>query len=238
MTSNQNAVVVGVGPGLGAALVRRFAEGGMNVAIAARHRDQLQDLVQEASQLGGNARAYECDATDADAVTNLFSQVQTDFGTLDLVVYNAGAYAPGSILEIDWQDLERCWRVGCLGGFLVGQAAARLMVARGSGTILFTGATASLRGSARFANLAVGKFGLRAIAQCMARELAPQGVHVAHIIIDGQIASEHYQQLAAEREPDALLAPAAIAESYYHLHLQHRSAWTHELDLRPWVENF
>jgi NAD(P)-dependent dehydrogenase (short-subunit alcohol dehydrogenase family) len=154
------------------------------------------------------------------------------------VVYNAGAFQRASILEASTADFERCWRFGCLGGFLAGREAAKIMVARGSGTILFTGATASLRGSAQFFNLAVGKFGLRALAQSMARELGPQGVHVAHVIIDGQIASPRYADLIKERGPDALLDPNAIADTYYQLHCQARSTWTQEIDLRPWVERF
>jgi NAD(P)-dependent dehydrogenase (short-subunit alcohol dehydrogenase family) len=145
---------------------------------------------------------------------------------------------PGGILDITPESFERCWRIGCMGGFLVGQAAARLMASIGAGTIIFTGATASLRGSAGFANLAVPKFGLRALAQSMARELGSKGVHVAHVIIDGQIESERSRHLADERGPDSLLPPSAIAESYYQLHRQPRGAWTHELDLRPWVEKF
>ena len=154
------------------------------------------------------------------------------------MVFNAGTYEPGGILEIAPESFERCWRVGCYGGFLVGQAAARLMTTSGTGTIVFTGATASLRGSAGFANLAVPKFGLRALAQSMARELGPKGIHVAHVIIDGQIEAERNRRLRDEREPASFLPPGAIAESYYQLHMQPRGAWTHELDLRPWVEKF
>jgi NAD(P)-dependent dehydrogenase (short-subunit alcohol dehydrogenase family) len=154
------------------------------------------------------------------------------------VVFNAGVFEPGSILSIAPGDFERCWRVGCLGGFLVGQAAAKRMAAKGAGTILFTGATASLRGSAGFANLAVPKFGLRAVAQSMARELGPRGIHVAHIIIDGQILSERNRSFEDERGPDSLLRPEAIAENYWNVLQQSRSAWTHELDLRPWSEKF
>ncbi len=238
MTAGEIALVAGVGPGLGSALARRFARAGMSVALAARDGARLEPLAKELSELGGKGRAYGCDVTDEGPVENLFGQVKADLGEPNLVVYNAGTFAPGSILEIEARDFERCWKVGCLGGFLVGRAAARLMVARGSGTILFTGATASLRGSASFANLAVGKFGLRALAQSMARELGARGVHVAHIIIDGQILSERYSHLAEERPPDSLLAPDDIAEAYYQLHLQPRSTWTHELDLRPWVEKF
>ena len=142
------------------------------------------------------------------------------------------------MIEIEAAEFERCWRILCLGGFLVGQRAARGMVGAGRGTILCTGATASLRGGANFANLAVGKFGLRAVAQSMARELGPKGIHVAHVIIDGQIRSERYAHLEKQRPPDGLLDPAAIAETFWHLHTQPRSAWTLELDLRPWVEKF
>ena len=227
------AVVVGAGPGLGAATARRFAEAGMRVAVARRRADQAQDLAKE---IGG--QAYACDAADRATVDRLFESVTGDLGTPAVVSFNAGAYRPGSILEIPPEDFEHCWRIGCLGGFNVGQVAARLMVEAGHGTILFTGATASLRGGAGFANLAVPKFGLRALAQSMARELAPRGVHVAHLIIDGQIAAERPGYSEAERGEDAVLKPEAIAEAAYQLHLQPRSAWTQELDLRPWVEKF
>ncbi len=227
------AVVVGAGPGLGSALARRFAAAGMAVAVARRRVDELAGLAEET---GG--RAYACDATDGNSVEALFDSVEHDLGTPALVAYNAGAYQRGGILEISAEDFERCWRIGCLGGFHVGQAAARRMVPAGQGTILFTGATASLRGSAGFMNLAMPKFGLRAVAQSMARELGPQGVHVAHVIIDGQIAGERPGYRPEERGEDAVLAPSAIAEAYWQLHAQPRSAWTHELDLRPSVEKF
>jgi len=227
------ALIVGVGPGLGAALARRFAQGGLAVAVAARRVDALSELARE---IGG--RAYACDATEEDSVSQLFAAVERDLGRPTVVVYNAGAFSPGSVLEINAAEFERCWRALCLGGFLVGQCAARGMVEAGRGTILLTGATASLRGGARFANLAVGKFGLRALAQSMARELGPKGVHVAHIVIDGQIRSERYAELAKERPADGLLDPDAIAEAYWHLHMQPRSAWTLEIDVRPWVEKF
>jgi NAD(P)-dependent dehydrogenase (short-subunit alcohol dehydrogenase family) len=227
------ALIVGVGPGLGAALARRFAKGGLAVALAARRPEPLAGLAQE---IGG--RAYACDAADEASVEDLFEKMGRELGAPGIVIYNAGAYSPGGILEISAAEFERCWRVGCLGGFFVGQRAARSMVGEGRGTILFTGATASLRGGARFANLAVGKFGLRALAQSMARELGPKGVHVAHVIIDGQIRSERYAHLEKERPADGLLDPAAIAETYWQLHMQPRSAWTLELDLRPWVEKF
>jgi NAD(P)-dependent dehydrogenase (short-subunit alcohol dehydrogenase family) len=225
------AVVVGAGPGLGSALARRFAKAGM--AVARRNGGKLQEL---AAEIGG--KAYSRDATDAGAVEDMFAAVTRDLGTPALTVFNAGAYRPGGILDINPADFEACWRIGCLGGLLVGQAALRRMVPAGAGTIIFTGATASLRGGSGFANLAMPKFGLRALAQSMAREFGPQGIHVAHTIIDGQIAGERPGHRPEERGADALLAPSAIAEAYLHLHEQPRSAWTQELDLRPYVEKF
>jgi NAD(P)-dependent dehydrogenase (short-subunit alcohol dehydrogenase family) len=236
MSKTETAIVVGVGPGLGLALVKAFAGAGLAVAMAARDENRLVAL--KTGDTGGGIKAYACDSTDPSSVSALFERASAELGEPDVVVYNAGAFQPGGILEIAAEDFERCWKVGCLGGFLVGQAAAKRMVPRGAGTILFTGATAALRGSARFANLAVPKFGLRALAQSMARELGPQGIHVAHVVVDGQIESERHQHLAGERGPDSLLAPDAIAETYLHLHRQPRSAWTQELDLRPWVEKF
>ena len=230
---NSVAVVVGAGPGLGLALARRFAEAGMVVAVARRRSDGLQGLADE---IGG--RAYTCDATERVQVDDLFDAVESDLGAPTLVVFNAGTYKPGNILEIAPEDFERCWRVGCLGGFNVGQAAARRMVRAGEGTVIFTGATAALRGSAGFANLAVPKFGLRALAQSMARELGPKGVHVAHVVIDGQIGSDRPGYREEERGEDAVLHPEDIAEAYYRVHVQPRSTWTFELDLRPWVEKF
>jgi NAD(P)-dependent dehydrogenase (short-subunit alcohol dehydrogenase family) len=219
------AVIVGAGPGLGAALARRFAKAGMTVAVARRNAGKLGKL---ATEIGG--KAYACDATDAAAVENLFAAVTRDLGTPVLAVFNAGAYRPGGILDIDPGDFEECWRIGCLGGLNVGQAALRRMVPAGAGTILYTGATASLRGSAGFANLAVPKFGLRALAQSMAREFGPKGIHVAHVLIDGQIG----------RDGGGVnkLGPSAIAEAYLHLYEQHPSAWAQEMDLRPNVEKF
>lgn len=238
MSEPETALIVGVGPGLGAALARCFAGAGMDVAVAARDAARMAPLAAELEASGRRVRAYACDVTKEAEVEALFGSVTADLGAPGVVVFNAGAFVRKGLLETAADEFERCWRVGCLGGFLVGRAAARLMVPRGSGSILFTGATASLRGGANFHNLAVPKFGLRALAQSMAREFGPQGVHVAHVIIDGQILSQRHGALAAERPADALLSPDAIAENYLHLHRQHRSAWTQELDLRPWVERF
>ena len=218
------ALVVGVGPGLGAALVRRFAREGLAVAIAARRIDKLKDLARET---GG--RAYACDATSEISVDDLFQAVGRDLGKPSLIVFNASGFTRKPVAELSAEEVEGAWRGACLGGFLVGRAAARAMLPNGPGTILFTGATASLRGSANFAAFAIGKFGLRALAQSMARELGPQGIHVAHTIIDGSI---------GEDAEESRLSPDAIAENYWNLHCQPKSAWTLELDLRPWVEKF
>lgn len=239
MASNNTALIVGAGPGLGLALARRFAQASMQVAMAARNLFRLEALIAENPSLAPDLRAYGCDATDEASVIALFDQVRADLGTPEVVIYNAGAFVQRSFLMTSAEEFERCWKIGCLGGFLVGRTAARLMcerVKRGGlgGTILFTGATASLRGGAGFHNLAVGKFGLQALAQSMARELQPQGIHVAHVVIDGRIRPPR----ADTSERDAMLDPAAIAEAYYQLHRQHRSAWSHEIDLRPWVEKF
>lgn len=235
MAGKDIALVVGAGTGLGGALVKCFANAGMTVAAALRNPDKLAPLMDE---LDGRARPFACDAADEVAVGELFKKIAADLGEPTVVIYNAGSFLRKSFLETTPAELEQCWRVGCLGGFIVGQAAARIMAAKGSGTILFTGATASLRGGAGFLNMAVPKFGLRALAQSMAREFGPQGIHVAHVIIDGQIMSDARAELAKERPPDGLLDADAIAENYLNLHNQHRSAWTQELDLRPWVEKF
>ncbi|MFP6745855.1 MAG: SDR family NAD(P)-dependent oxidoreductase [Alphaproteobacteria bacterium] len=238
MSEGQVAIVVGVGAGLGAALGRRFAAAGMAVALAARSDDTTGPLAVEINDSGGSARAYAVDSSDEAAVVDLFSQVESDLGAPDLVVFNTGSYGRASVIETTAADFEANWRAGCLGGFLVGRAAAKGMAARGHGTIIFTGATAALRGSANFINLAIGKFGLRALAQSMARELGPQGLHIAHTIIDGQIKHPDVPFTPEQIASGELLEPDAIAETYYQLHLQHRSAWTLELDLRPAVEKF
>jgi NAD(P)-dependent dehydrogenase (short-subunit alcohol dehydrogenase family) len=229
------AVVAGAGPGLGRALAQRFVQGGLRVALLARDPRKLNTL---AASIGPNAVPIACDLTEPDAVGAAFAQVDRELGSLQCVIFNAGAFRRGGILEIAAQDFLDCWKIGCFAGFLVGQQAARRMVDRAGGSILFTGATASLRGSARFANLASPKFALRALAQSMARELGPRGVHVAHVVIDGQIRAPGAEEPDASRAPDSKLEPAAIAESYWQLHQQPRSAWTLELDLRPWVERF
>jgi NAD(P)-dependent dehydrogenase (short-subunit alcohol dehydrogenase family) len=243
MDQPEVAIIVGVGPGLGCSLARRFARAEMHVAMAARDAGKLDAFAAECSGINHQGRAYSCDATDEQAVERLFSEVEAEFGPPDLVVYNAGAFLQRGLLETSVQEFERCWKIGCMGGFLVGRAAARVMLNRlertgPGGTILFTGATASLRGSARFHLLAVPKFGLRALAQSMAREFQPKGIHVAHVVIDGRIAGRSAVQQTTREGVDDMLDPDAIAEAYYQLHRQPRSAWTFEVDLRPWLEKF
>lgn len=241
----ETAMIFGVGPGLGASIARRCARGGMAVGVAARDINRLEDLLPELTGLGApEARAYACDVSMENFVARAFRDVVDELGAPRLVVFNTGAFLPRGLVDTAPDEFERCWRVGCMGGFLVGQNAVRAMRAAGPradgtlGTILFTGATASLRGGAGFHNLAVGKFGLRALAQSMARELGPEGIHVAHVIIDGQIRSERPGHSPRERGEDAVLHPDTIAETYWHLHRQPRNAWTQELDLRPSEETF
>jgi len=234
MSAKGSVLVAGVGPGLGIAVAKRFAREGYRVAMLARSRDRLAAL---AAQDPDRLVAMPCELTDPAAVSAVFEETERRLGPLACAVFNAGAFRPGSILDIAPNDFERCWRVGAFAGFLMGQAAARRMVTHGSGTILFTGATASLRGGANFANLASPKFALRALAQSMARELGPRGIHVAHVVIDGQVGGTATGEDGG-RLPDSRLAPDAIAEAYLDLHRQHRSAWSQEIDLRPWVERF
>ena len=232
MAVRETALIVGAGQGLSAALARLFAREGMAVALAARHPDGLASLVAETG-----ARAYPCDAARPDDVSRLFEAVDGDLGAPDLVVYNPGARVRGPIAELDPEAVRTALTVTAFGGFLVGQAAARGMLKKGAGTILFTGASASVKGFANSASFAMGKFALRGLAESMARELQPKNIHVAHFVIDGGIKKPDDPR-AAERGPDGLLAPDEIAKNYLHVHRQHRSAWTFEVALRPWVEKF
>ena len=226
------ALIVGAGSGLSASLARLFAREGMKVALAARSIDKLAELC---AQTG--ARAYPCDATDPAQVEKLFDAVSRDPGEPTVVVYNASGRVRGPIESLDPSRVKDALAVGAFAGFLVGQQAARRMLPRGAGTILFTGATASVKGFPLSASFAMGKFALRGLAQSMARELAPKGIHVGHVVIDGGIASS-YAKTEAERAGDRYLDPDAIAQTFLHLHRQHRSAWTWEAEVRPWTETF
>jgi NAD(P)-dependent dehydrogenase (short-subunit alcohol dehydrogenase family) len=238
MTRAKVAVVLGVGPGLGAAIAHRFAREGYAVGLMARNGEKLNAMQGEIEQQGGVAASISADATDPESVVSAFTRVKETLGEPDVFVYNAGIFQMGGILELTPKQFEDCWKVNCLGAFLGVQQVLPAMVEQGRGTVLLTGATGSLRGSARFAGLAVGKFGLRALAQCLAREFGSQGIHVAHIIIDGQIDTPKLRSRAPERESHTLLSPEAIADTYWQLHQQDATAWTLELDLRPAVEKF
>ncbi len=236
------ALVVGAGDGLGSAVARRFARDGLTAVLARRGGEKLAPAVKAIEAEGGRAFGYGVDARREDAVVELFDRVEREHGPIEVAVHNIGANVNFSILEMDARKYTKVWEMACFSGFLVGREAARRMVVRGRGTILFTGATASVRGGAGFAAFAGAKHALRALAQSMARELGPRGIHVAHVVIDGPIdmpwIRENFPEMVASRPADGLLAPDAIAESYWALHAQPRSAWTHELDLRPWVEKF
>ena len=236
--TNKSCIVLGLGPSTGASVARRFAKAGYSVAVAARRAEHLEPVVRQIEKAGGKAMAVPTDATDEAAVVELVQRAETDLGPLGVAVYNASGRVKGSILDLDATEMMTAWKVSCLGGFLLGREAAKRMVPQKEGTIIFTGATAGMRGSSEFAGFAIGKFGLRALAQSMARELGPKGIHVAYANIDGQIHTRHQAHLAADQALDSMLHPEAIAESYFQLHSQHRSAWTQELDLRPWVEKF
>ena len=223
------AAVVGVGEGLGYALGKRFAAAGFMVALAARSSERVERLAEAIVETGGKAVAVPTDARDERAVMELFEALEAKHGPVEVTVFNAGAIYRSPIAEMPADMFEEVWRAGCYAGFLVGREAARRMTPRGRGTILFTGATASLRGGAQFAAFAAAKHGLRALAQSMARELGPKGIHVAHLVIDGKIDTQ---------SEDLGLAPDAIAETYYRIHTQSRTAWTFEADLRPWAEKF
>ena len=238
MSESKVAAVLGVGRGLGAAIAHRFAREGFAVGLMARSEEKLTSLQTEIEKDGGTALSISADATDPASVTSAFAQVQQKLGNPEIFVYNTGAFQMGGILEITPEQFEYNWKANCFGAFLSAQQVLPAMVKRGRGTILFTGATASIKGSARFAGLAVGKFGLRALAQSLAREFGPQGIHVAHIIIDGMIDTPRVRGMVPDREKHTLLSPEGIAETYWQIYLQDPTAWTLELDLRPAVEKF
>jgi NAD(P)-dependent dehydrogenase (short-subunit alcohol dehydrogenase family) len=240
------ALIVGAGDATGGAIARRFAKGGYTVCATRRSLDKLQPLLEQIRAEGGTAHGFPTDARKEDEVVALIEQIETTIGPIEVLVFNIGANVPSSILDETARKYFKIWEMACLGGFLNGREVARRMVAREGdgpkGTIIFTGATASLRGSANFAAFAGAKHALRALAQSMARELGPRGIHVAHTIIDGAIDTEFIRENFPERyalkDQDGILNPDHIAESYWMLHQQPRDAWTHELDLRPWMEKF
>ena len=229
MAEQEIALIVGAGPGLSASLARLFRKEAMRVALAARNAKKLEGLAQEV-----DGRAYACDASSPKDVENVFEAVAKEIGEPNLVVYNASGRVRGPITEFDPEAVRQTIMVTCYGGFLVGQAAAKRMIKAGRGTILFTGASASVKGYANSAAFAMGKFGLSGLVQSMARELQPQNIHIAQVVIDGGIC----EPSRPSRGPDGCLDPDAIAQTYLHLHRQHRSTWASHIELRPWSEKF
>ena len=229
--SSDIALIVGAGSGLSAAVARVFAGEGLKCVLAARRTDKLKSLCDEIG-----AVSIACDSAQPDQVNALFAQLDTLCAAPSVVVYNAAARVRGPLVELDAQKVNEAIATTAFGGFLVAQAATKRMLKQGAGTIIFTGASASVKGYALSATFAMGKFALRGLAQSMARELAPQNIHVAHVVIDGGISSA--QRPVPADKPDSLLDPDAIAQSYVHLLKQQRSAWTWEIEVRPWVEKF
>jgi NAD(P)-dependent dehydrogenase (short-subunit alcohol dehydrogenase family) len=236
--SDKVAAVLGAGPGLGAAIARRFADEGFGVALMARREESVAQVREEIEDGRGTALPVSADATVPDSVAAAFEQTRAELGDPEVFVYNAGAFQIGGILELSPGRFDECFKANCAGAFYGAQQVLPAMVEEGRGTILLTGASAALRGRASFSALAVGKFGLRALAQSMAREFGPQGIHVSHVIIDGQINTPRMREMAPDREEHTLLSADAIAETYWQLHSQDPTAWTLELDLRPSVETF
>jgi len=240
------ALIVGAGDATGGAIARRFARGGYTVCATRRTPSKLQPLIEQIEAEGGKAHGFASDARKEEEVVALVEQIESSIGAIEVLVFNIGANVPSSILDETARKFFKIWEMACLGGMLNGREVAKRMVAREGdghkGTIIFTGATASLRGSANFAAFAGAKHALRALAQSMARELGPRGIHVAHTIIDGAIDTafirENFPERYALKAQDGILNPDHIAENYWMLHTQPRDAWTHELDLRPWSEKF
>lgn len=240
--NNRVALFIGAGDSTGAAIARRFAREGYVACLTRRSADKLQPLVDSILAEGGRAHGFASDARKEDQVAELVETIERDIGPIEVMVFNIGANVPCSILEETARKYFKIWEMACFAGFLTSQAVAKRMVVRGRGTILFTGATAGLRGSAGFAAFAGAKHGIRALAQSMARELGPMNIHVAHVVVDGAIDTafirDSFPERYALKDQDGILNPAHIADNYWHLHSQPRDAWTFELDLRPWTERW
>lgn len=236
------ALVIGAGDATGGAIARRFAREGFAACAVRRSVDKLQPLLEQIRAAGGAAHGFGTDARKEEEVQALVAGIEADIGPIEVLVFNIGANVPSSILDETARKYFKVWEMACFAGFLSAREVARRMVERGRGTILFTGATASMRGGANFAAFAGAKHALRALAQSMARELGPRGVHVAHVVVDGAIDTafirDNFPERYALKSEDGILNPEHIADQYWMLHSQPRDAWTHELDLRPWMEKF
>ncbi|GMV63856.1 MAG: hypothetical protein AMXMBFR74_30230 [Parvibaculum sp.] len=242
MSEKKAAIIIGAGDATGGAVAKRFAREGYTACVTRRSEEKLIPLLEEIRSAGGEARGFGSDARKEEDVVSLFETVEREVGPVEVFVFNIGANVNFPITEMTERVYRKVWEMAALAGFLTGREAARVMSPRGRGTMIFTGATASLRGGSGFAAFAGAKFALRALAQSMARELGPKGIHVAHPIIDGAIDTafirDTFPQRYALKEKDGILNPEHIAEMYWQLHVQPRDAWTHELDLRPWMETF
>ncbi|PUA42088.1 glucose 1-dehydrogenase [Pseudomonas protegens] len=242
LNNNKVVLVVGAGDATGGAIAKRFAAQGFTACVTRRSADKLQPLVDAIRQTGGQAHGFACDARKEEDVVALIEQIETQIGPIEAFVFNIGANVPCSILEETARKYFKIWEMACFSGFLNAREVAKRMVTRQRGTILFTGATAGVRGAAGFAAFAGAKHGIRALAQSMARELGPLNIHVGHIIVDGAIDTDFirtsFPEKYALKDQDGILNPEHIAENYWYLHSQPRDAWTFELDLRPWSERW
>jgi NADP-dependent 3-hydroxy acid dehydrogenase YdfG len=242
LSDKRVCLVVGAGDATGGAVARRFASEGYIACVTRRSAEKLTPLVAQIESAGGSAHAFASDARKEEEVIALIEKIESSIGEIDVLVFNIGANVMSSVLDETARKYFKIWEMACFGGFLNGREVAKRMVTRNRGTIIFTGATASLRGSANFAAFAGAKHALRALAQSMARELGPRGIHVAHSIIDGAIDTafirDNFPERYALKAQDGILNPDHIADAYWMLHTQPRDAWTHELDLRPYMEKF
>jgi NAD(P)-dependent dehydrogenase (short-subunit alcohol dehydrogenase family) len=236
------ALVIGAGDATGGEIAKRFARGGYITCMTRRNADKLKPLIAEIEQQGGTAYGFASDARKEEQVIALIEHIEAEVGPIEVLVFNIGANVPCSILEETARKYFKIWEMACFGAFLTGREVAKRMVTRERGTIIFTGATAGMRGAAGFAAFAGAKHALRALAQSMARELGPRNIHVAHVVVDGAIDTDFikdtFPEMYAKKDQDGILNPVHIAENYWHLAQQPRDAWTHELDLRPWMERW
>jgi len=242
MTQQKVALIIGAGDATGGAIAKRFAKEGYTACCVRRNEDKLAPLVEEIEQAGGKAIAFGTDARKEDAVIEMVEKIECDVGPIEVFVYNIGANVPSSIFEETARKFYKIWEMGCFSAFLTGREVAKKMRDRGRGTMIYTGATASTRGASHFAAFSGAKHALRALAQSMARELAPLGVHVGHVVVDGAIDTDfiktNFPERYAMKDQDGILNPDHIADNYWHLHCQPRDSWTFEIDLRPWIEKW
>ena len=242
--SKYSAIIIGAGDATGSAITKKFASNGYKVCTVRRPKsvDKVNKLAEEINNSGGWAKGFGVDARNEDAIKDLFSEVEESIAPIDVVVFNPGANVFFPIEDTTSRVFKKVWEMAAFAGFLTGREGAKYMKKRNQGSIFFTGATASMRGSSGFSAFSSAKFALRAVAQSMARELGPEGIHVAHFVIDGAIDTQFIKELFPDvyalKEKDGILQPEAIADAYWFVHTQHRSAWTHELDLRPYMEKF